>query len=404
MADELRMALTELLRKADAGDAAFLKEGVRALAQALMELEVTQHVGAERYERALTRTGQRNGYREREWDTRVGTIELQVPRVRDSSFFPSLLEPRKRAERALVVVVQEAYVQGVSTRRVDDLVQALGMTGISKSQVSRLCQALDAEVERFRTRRLEGPYPYVWLDATVVKVREQGRVVSMAVVVAIGVRASGEREVLGLDVGPSEDGAFWLQFLRSLVARGLGGVKLVISDAHQGLKGAIAAVLQGASWQRCRVHFVRNALALVPKTAAQMVAATIRTVFVQPDAQTAREQWRRVADSFRGRFPRLAALLDEAEVDVLTYLAFPPEHWRQIWSNNPLERLNKEIKRRTDVVGIFPNAAAVVRLVGAVLAEQHDEWQVSRRYFSAESLAKLEPPASEPGPELLAAS
>ena len=404
MADELRMALTELLRKADAGDAEFLREGVRTLAQALMELELTQHLGAERYERALTRTGQRNGYREREWDTRVGTIELQVPRVRDGSFFPSLLEPRKRAERALVAVVQEAYVQGVSTRRVDDLVQALGMTGISKSQVSRLCQALDAEVERFRTRRLEGPYPYVWLDATFVKVREQGRVVSMAVVVAIGVRASGEREVLGLDVGPSEDGAFWLQFLRSLVARGLGGVKLVISDAHQGLKGAIAAVLQGAGWQRCRVHFVRNALALLPKTAAQMVAATIRTVFVQPDAQTAREQWRRVADSFRGRFPRLAALLDEAEVDVLAYLAFPPEHWRQIWSNNPLERLNKEIKRRTDVVGIFPNTAAVVRLVGAVLAEQHDEWQVSRRYFSAESLAKLEPPASEPVPELLAAS
>jgi transposase-like protein len=237
-----------------------------------------------------------------------------------------------------------------------------------------------------------------------VKVREAGRVVSMAVVVAIGVRASGEREVLGLDVGPSEDGAFWLQFLRSLVARGLGGVKLVISDAHQGLKGAIAAVLQGASWQRCRVHFVRNALALVPKAAAQMVAATIRTVFVQPDAQAAREQWRRVADSFRPRFPRLAALLDEAEADVLAYLAFPPEHWRQIWSNNPLERLNKEIKRRTDVVGIFPNAAPVVRLVGAVLAEQHDEWQVSRRYFSAESLAKLDLPASEPVQELLAAS
>ena len=404
MADELRMALTELLRKAGAGDAEFLREGVRALAQALMELEVTQQVGAERYERALTRTGHRNGYREREWDTRVGTIELQVPRVRDSSFFPRLLEPRKRAERALVGVVQEAYVQGVSTRRVDDLVQALGMTGISKSQVSRLCQALDGEVERFRSRRLEGPYPYVWLDATFVKVRDQGRVVSMAVVVAIGVRISGEREVLGLDVGPSEDGAFWLQFLRSLVARGLSGVQLVISDAPQGLKGAISAVLQGAAWQRCRVHFVRNALALVPKTAAQMVAATIRTVFVQLDAQAAREQWRRVADSFRSRFPRLAALLDDAEADVLAYLAFPPEHWRQIWSNNPLERLNKEIKRRTDVVGIFPNAAAVVRLVGAVLAEQHDEWQVARRYFSGESLAKLTGPAAEGPAELPAAS
>src|ERR687888_280968 len=389
MADELRMALAEVLRKAGVEQADFLREGVRVLAEELMEMELAEHLGAERHERTADRTGYRNGHRERPWDTRVGTIELKVPRVRDGSFFPSLLEPRRRAERALLAVVQEAYVQGVSTRRVDDLVQALGMTGISKRQVSRLCQALDGEVERFRTRRLEGPYPYVWLDATFVKVREAGRVVSMAVVVAIGVRASGEREVLGLDVGPSEDGAFWLQFLRSLVARGLSGVQLVISDAHQGLKGAIAAVLQGAAWQRCRVHFVRNALALVPKTAAQMVAATIRTVFVQLDAQAAREQWRRVADSFRSRFPRLAALLDDAEADVLAYLAFPPEHWRQIWSNNPLERLNKEIKRRTDVVGIFPNAAAVVRLVGAVLAEQHDEWQVARRYFSVESLAKL---------------
>src|SRR3989304_146249 len=239
---------------------------------------------------------QRNGYRERAWDTRVGTIDLRVPRARDGSYFPSLLEPRKRAERALVAVVQEAYVQGVSTRRVDDLVQALGIAGISKSQVSRLCQELDGEVERFRTRRLEGPYPYLWLDATFLKVRREGRVVSLAVVIAIGVRETGEREVLGLDVGPSEDGAFWLQFLRSLVARGLTGVKLVISDAHQGLKGAIAAVLQGAGWQRCRVHFVRNALALVPKAAAQMAAATIRTVFVQPDEASAREQWRRVAD------------------------------------------------------------------------------------------------------------
>ncbi len=390
MADEMRMALLELLRKAELErDADFLREGVRVLSQALLELEVTQHVGAERHERTPERTGQRNGYRERSWDTRVGTLELQVPRVRDGSFYPALLEPRKRAERALVAVVQEAYVHGVSTRRVDELVQALGIGGISKSQVSRLCQGLDAEVERFRTRRLDGSYPYVWLDATFVKVRAGGRVVSMAVVIAIGVRASGEREVLGLDVGPSEDGAFWLQFLRGLVARGLGGVTLVISDAHEGLKGAIAAVLQGAAWQRCRVHFVRNALALVPKSAAQMVAATIRTVFVQPDAQAAREQWRRVADGFRGRYPRLAALLDDAEADVLAYLAFPPQHWRQIWSNNPLERLNKEVKRRTDVVGIFPNAAAVVRLVGAVLAEQHDEWQVARRYLSAESLAKL---------------
>jgi transposase-like protein len=404
MADELRMALLDLLRKAELdGDADFLRDGVQVLGQALMELEVSQYLGAERHERTPARTGQRNGYRERSWDTRVGTIELRVPRARDGSYFPSLLEPRKRAERALVAVVQEAYVQGVSTRRVDDLVQALGMTGISKSQVSRLCQELDGEVERFRTRHLEGPYPYLWLDATFLKVRQEGRVVSLAVVIAIAVRATGEREVLGLDVGPSEDGAFWLQFLRGLLTRGLAGVQLVISDAHEGLKGAIAAVLQGASWQRCRVHFVRNALAHVPKSAAPMVAATIRTAFAQPDPVAAHEQWRKVADSFRPRFPRLTTLLDEAEADVLAYLAFPAEHWRQLWSTNPLERLNKEIKRRTDVVGIFPNPDAAVRLVGAVLAEQHDEGQASRRYFSVESLAKLERKEADALP-LLAAS
>jgi transposase-like protein len=405
MADDFRMALEELLRKAQIeGDVDFLRDGVQVMAQALMELEVTQHVGAEPYERTATRTGQRNGTREREWETRVGTIELKVPRVRDGSFYPSLLDPRKRMERALVAVVQEAYVQGVSTRRVDDLVKSLGMAGISKSQVSRLCKELDAEVERFRTRRLDGPYPYVWLDATFLKVRKDGRVVSMAVVIAIGVNERGEREVLGLDVGPSEDGAFWLSFLRSLVARGLSGVRLVISDAHEGLKGAIAAVLHGASWQRCRVHFVRNALATVPKSAQQMVAATIRTVFVQPDAGSAREQWERVTESFRGRFDRVATLMDEAKEDVLAYLAFPQNHWKQVWSNNPLERLNKEIKRRTDVVGIFPNEAAVIRLVGAVLAEQHDEWQVSRRYFSAESLALLDKPKEVQQIEMLAAS
>jgi transposase-like protein len=304
----------------------------------------------------------------------------------------------------LVAVVQEAYVQGVSTRRVDELVKSLGMTGISKSQVSRLCRDLDAEVERFRTRRLERTYPYVWLDATFLKVRKDARVVSMAVVIAIGVNERGEREVLGLDVGASEDGAFWLSFLRSLLARGLSGVRLVISDAHEGLKGAIAAVLHGASWQRCRVHFVRNALATVPKSAQQMVAATIRTVFVQPDADSARDQWERVTESFRGRFDRVAGLMDEAREDVLAYLAFPQAHWKQIWSNNPLERLNKEIKRRTDVVGIFPNEAAVTRLVGAVLAEQHDEWQVSRRYFSVESLALLDKPKEVQQIEMLAAS
>jgi putative transposase len=392
MADELRVGLSELLRKAQLeDDADFLREGVRLLSQALMELEVEEHIGAARHERSPARKGQRNGYRQRIWDTRAGVVELSVPRVRDSSYFPSLLEPRRRAERALSAVVQEAYVHGVSTRKVDDLVKALGMTGISKSRVSELCEQLDKEVERFRNRALEGPYPYVWLDATYLKARQDGRVVSTAVVIAMGVKGdTGEREVLGLDVGPSEDGVFWTSFVRSLVARGLSGVRLVTSDAHRGLKGAIEAVLQGASWQRCRVHFMRNALSLVPKVAQQMVGATIRTVFAQPDAKSARQQWQRVTEGFRGRFPRLAELMDDAEEDLLSYATFPPEHWHKIWSNNPLERLNKEVKRRTEVVGIFPNEAAVVRLVGSVLSEQHDEWQVGKRYFSAGSLAKLE--------------
>ncbi len=389
MADELRMALSEVLRKAAAGDD-FLREGVRVLAQALMELEVTEQLGAGRHERTATRTDQRNGYRERAWDTRVGTIELRVPRVRTGGFVPALLEPRTRAERALVAVVQEAYIEGVSTRRVDDLVKSLGLEGISKSQVSRLCAALDAEVERFRTRPLGGPYPYLWLDATFVKGRVDGRVVSLAVVVAVGVTADGVREVVGVEVGPSEDGAFWLSFLRGLVARGLRGVQLVTSDAHEGLRQAIGAVLHGASWQRCRVHFLRNALALVPKAAQPLVAATIRTVFAQPTAEQAREQWHRVTDGFRERFPRLSALMDEVEGDVLAYLVFPPAHWRQIWSTNPLERVNKEIKRRTNVVGIFPNEAGVLRLAGSILLEVHDEWQIAeRRYLSEGSMAKL---------------
>jgi putative transposase len=392
MADELRIGLAKLLRKAQVqGDADFLKEGVRALSQALMEMEVEEHIGASRHERTERRSGHRNGYRERTWDTRAGAIELKVPRVRDGSYFPALLEPRRRAERALSAVVQEAYVHGVSTRKVDELVKALGMTGISKSRVSELCEELDEEVERFRNRELEGTYPYVWLDATYVKARQDGRVVSIAVVIAVGVNGeTGEREILGVDVGPSEDGAFWTSFLRSLVGRGLSGVKLVTSDAHRGLKGALETVLQGATWQRCRVHFMRNALSLVPKAAQQMVGATIRTVFAQPDLGSAREQWRRVSDGFRHRFPRLSELMEEAEEDLLAYASFPQEHWQKIWSNNPLERVNKEVKRRTNVVGIFPNEAAVIRLVGSVLCEQHDEWQVSKRYFSAGSLAKLD--------------
>ena len=404
MADETSMTLDELVRKVQGSDDVdFLREGVRVLAQALMDVEVTQQVGATRYERTPERTGERNGTRERRWDTRVGSITLRIPRVRNGSYMPSLLEPRRRAERALVAVVQEAYIQGVSTRRVDDLVQTLGLTGISKSQVSVICGELDTEVERFRSRPLgEAVYHYVWLDATYVKARVNGRVAGQAVVIAIGLNAqTGQREVLGLDVGPSEDGTFWLTFLRGLVARGLSGVQLVVSDAHEGLKTAIGAVLHGASWQRCRVHFVRNALALVPKSEQQLVAATIRTVFVQPDAEMARQTWRRLADGFRGRAPKLATLLDAAEADVLAYLAFPSEHWRQIWSNNPLERLNREVKRRTDVVGIFPNEPAIVRLVGMVLAEQHDEWQVGRRYFSAESVAKLLTPPSVEAPSVL---
>jgi putative transposase len=397
MADELRIGLAQLLRKAQMEhDADFLKEGLRALSQALMEMEVEEHIGAGRHERAEGRSGHRNGYRERTWDTRAGAIELKVPRVRDSSYFPSLLEPRRRAERALSAVVQEAYVHGVSTRKVDELVKALGMTGISKSRVSELCEELDEAVERFRNRELEGSYPYVWLDATYLKARQDGRVGSTAVVIAVGVKGeTGEREILGLDVGPSEDGAFWTSFLRSLVGRGLGGVRLVTSDAHRGLKAAVETLLQGASWQRCRVNFMRNALSLVPKAAQQMVGATIRTVFAQPDAKrSAREQWRRVSDGFRQRFLRLSELMDEAEEDVLSYAAFPQEHWQKIWSNNPLERVNKEVKRRTSVVGIFPNEAAVIRLVGSILCEQHDEWQVEwqvcKRYFSTGSLAKLD--------------
>src|ERR687889_1311570 len=390
MADELRIGLQELLRKAQMeGDVDFLREGLRILAQALMEIEIEQHVGAGRHERTEGRSGHRNGYRTRSWDTRAGTVELAVPRVRDSSYLPSLLEPRRRAERALAAVVQEAYVHGVSTRKVDELVKALGMGGISKSRVSELCEELDEEVERFRNRPLEGSYPYVWVDATYVKARQDGRVSSTAVVIAVGVNGeTGEREVLGLEVGPSEDGAFWSAFLRSLVARGLRGVRLVTSDAHRGLKDALEKVLQGASWQRCRVHFMRNALSLVPKAAQQMVGATIRTVFAQPDSQSARQQWLRVSDGFQHRFPRLSELMEEAEEDVLSYAAFPAEHWQKIWSNNPLERVNKEIKRRTNVVGIFPTERSVMRLVGSILSEQHDEWQVSKRYFSPGSLAK----------------
>lgn len=391
MATDLSIALADLLDKTGA-DSDFLREAIQLLAQALMELEVSRKIGAGRHERTSERATQRNGYRNRRWDTRVGTIDLRIPKLRQGSYFPSLLEPRRRAEKALVAVVQEAYIHGVSTRKVDDLVQSLGMTGISKSEVSRLCSELDELVEAFRNRPLTGRYPYLWLDAKYIKVREGGRVLNMALVIAVGVTNAGEREVLGLDVGLTEDAPFWTEFLRNLIRRGLNDVRLVISDAHEGLKEAIRKVLGGSSWQRCRVHFMRNLLSQVPKSAQQMVAALVRTIFAQPDKAAAHAQLAEVARSLAQRFPRAAQMLLDAEEEILTYMAFPNEHWRQLHSTNPLERLMREIGRRTDVVGIFPNRASLIRLAGAVLMEQHDEWMAAtRRYFSLESMSKLYP-------------
>jgi putative transposase len=391
---EDRMTLADVLGKEDAaGD--LLREAVCWLVQQLMEGEVSAQIGAGRYERTAERVAQRNGYRSRAWDTRLGTLELKIPKLRAGSYFPSWLEPRRRAEQALTAVIAEAYVQGVSTRKVEALVQALGIGGISKSEVSRLCASLDEQVEAFRTRRLDAEYPYLWLDARYEHVREDGRVVSMAVVVADGVRADGVREVLGIDVGLSEDVALWREFLQGLVARGLRGVQLVVSDAHGGLKQAIAEVFVGAAWQRCRVHFMRNVIARVPKTAQAMVAATVRTIFQQPDRAVAQAQLQQVSASLAGRFPRVVELLMAAEEEIFTFYDFPPEHWRQIYSTNPLERLNKELKRRSAVVGIFPNRAAVIRLLGAILAEQNDEWLVGRHYFSEASMRKLQRPTPD---------
>jgi len=384
------MALLELLRKFGLQlDDDFVREGVRVLIQAVIEAEVTKRVGAERYERSSERVTQRNGYRERPYQTRVGELTLQVPKLREGSYFPSFLEPRRRSERALLAVVQAAYVEGVSTRKVDKLLESLGLTGIDKSEVSRICKSLDEPVAAFRGRSLEGEAPYVWLDATYLKVRQNHHVVSMAVVVAIGVRETGEREVLGFAVGASEEQAFWLEFLRSLVARGLKGVRLVVSDAHEGLKAAVGQVLAGATWQRCRVHFMRNVLAHVARSNRSMVAAALRTVFAQPDRDSAGKQLGVVAEGMASHWPKAAELVQNAEEDVLAYMAFPGEHWTRLYSTNPLERLNKEIKRRTGVVGIFPDVASVERLVGAVLLDIHDEWQVDKRYFSHESMRTL---------------
>jgi transposase-like protein len=376
-------------------DGDFLREGIALLVQLLMETEVSEQVGAERYQRSETRRTYRNGYRERMWETRVGEIPLRIPKLRRGTYFPSFLEPRRRAERALLAVIQSAYVEGVSTRKVDELVQALGLTGIDKSKVSRICRELDEAVEAFRNRPLEVAYPYLWLDALYVKVRQNHRVVNMAVVIAIGVRETGEREVLAVDIGASEEGAFWVAFLRSLVARGLKGVQLVISDAHQGLKEAIGRVLVGAAWQRCRVHFMRNVLAHVPKGDKAIVAAAIRTIFAQPDREAAGQQLAEVVKAMASRWPRAAEVLAAGEEDVLTYMDFPRAHWTRIYSTNPLERLNREVKRRTDVVGIFPDEKAVLRLVGSVLMEIDDEWRVGRRYFSLESMRKLKEPGEE---------
>ena len=381
---DLSAFVGKLLEEQD-GDV--LREGIRVLSQALMETEVAGLIGAERHERSGDRSAYRNGTRTRTWDTRVGTIELAIPKVRPGTYFPSLLQPRRRAEHALLAVVQEAYVHGVSTRKVDDLMKALGLDGMSKSEVSRICGELDTVVAASRTRPLTGEHRYLWVDATYHKVRVDGRVISQATVVAVGVTSEGERQVLGIDVGPSEDRAFWTAFLRSLVKRGLKGVRLVISDAHEGLKQAISTVLTGTTWQRCRVHFMRNLLATVPQGAREAIAAIVRTIFAQPDHGSAMSQLRKVAEGLRGRFARAAAVLEEAAEDILAYRHLPLEHQRQLHSTNPLERLNKEIKRRSNVVGIFPNPAAVIRLVGAILLEQDDEWTVAeRRYFSAESM------------------
>src|SRR5580698_6899598 len=381
------MDLQALLEKTT--DLDFLRQMIGFTAQRLMDLEVESVTGAPLGSRSTDRLTHRNGYRDRSWETRAGTVELRIPKLRKGSYFPGFLEPRRTAEKALTAVIQEAYIQGISTRSVDELVRAMGMEGISKSQVSRLCTEIDERVQRFLTRPLEGEWPYVWLDATYVRARRDHHIVSVAVIVAVGVNTDGRREVLGLTVGNSEAEPFWTEFLRSLTRRGLRGVKLVVSDAHEGLKAAIAKVLR-ATWQRCRVHFMRNALAHAGKTQRRIVAAWIGTAFAQDDAEAARKQWRQVADQARPRVSKLAALMDDAEADVLAYMGFPAQHRAKIHSTNPLERLNGEIKRRSEVVGIFPNEAAVIRLIGAVLLEQNDEWAVQRaRYMTLETIAPL---------------
>ncbi len=387
-----RLPLAELAAKS--GDSDFLRAIAESVLQLIMEADVDGLIGAGRYERGDGRQTWRNGYRDRSLDTRLGTLNLKIPKMRQGAYFPGFLEPRKMVEKALVAVIQEAWINGVSTRKVDELVQAMGMTGISKSSVSKLCKDIDERVNAFLKRPLSGDWPYLWLDATYLKVREGGRIVSVAAIIAVAVNTDGKREIVGLHIGPSEAEPFWTSFLRDLVRRGLTGVKLVISDAHEGLKAAITRILS-ATWQRCRVHAMRNALAYVPKGQHTMVAAAIRQAFIQPDHDNAVQTWRHVADQLRARWLKLGTFMDNAEADVLAYMAFPAQHRTKLHSTNPLERLNKEVKRRADVVGIFPNEDSIVRLIGAVLLEANDEWQLLSRYMQVEAMAELNPPTIE---------
>ncbi|MBY0237920.1 MAG: IS256 family transposase [Burkholderiaceae bacterium] len=380
------IALSELAEKG--ADADFIRQTLQHALQRLMEMDVEALCQAAYGERSDERINSRNGYRERAYETRAGKVDLKIPKLRSGSYFPGFLEPRRTAEKALTAVIQEAYIQGISTRSVDELVKAMGMSGVSKSQVSRLCEEIDERVHTFLNRPIEGDWPYLWIDATYVKSRQAGRVVSVAVIIAVAVNTDGVREILGVATGPSEAEPFWTEFLRGLSRRGLRGVKLVISDAHEGLKAAASKVFK-TSWQRCRVHFIRNALAHVGKGQRQAVLAMINTIFVQESAEAASAQWRTVADQLRGKFPKLATMMDDAEHEVLTFMGFPKAHRTQIHSTNPLERLNAEVKRRTNVIGIFPNDKAIIRLVGAMMLEQNDEWSLQRRYMQLEGLLSL---------------